>query len=160
MNIDRDNKPRVLLVDDEPVNIKILADGLKADFAITVATSGKEALRLLSGSSRPDIILLDVLMPEMDGFEVCERLKADEQTAHIPVIFVTGLNDPISEEYGLKVGAVDYIFKPISPSVVQLRLKLHLEHKMYSDFVQRLLTDSGQDIEAVRAEARQLFQLA
>ncbi|HML56213.1 MAG TPA: hybrid sensor histidine kinase/response regulator [Solidesulfovibrio magneticus] len=120
------NKPSVLIVDDVPANIRLLADCLREDYAIRVATGGAEALAL-AGRGRPDIILLDVVMPDLDGYEVCRRLKADPVTADIPVIFVTANQAPEDEAHGLSLGAVDYVVKPVSPAVVRARVKNHLE---------------------------------
>ena len=120
------NKPSVLIVDDVPANIRVLADCLREDYAIRVATGGAEALAL-AGRGRPDIILLDVVMPDLDGYEVCRRLKADPTTADIPVIFVTANHAPEDEAYGLSLGAVDYVVKPVSPAVARARVKNHLE---------------------------------
>jgi len=120
------NKPSVLIVDDVPANIRVLADCLREEYAIRVATGGAEALAL-AGRSRPDIILLDVVMPDLDGYEVCRRLQADPITADIPVIFVTANHAPEDEAFGLSLGAVDYVVKPVSPAVVRARVKNHLE---------------------------------
>ncbi len=120
------NKPSVLIVDDMPANIRLLADCLREDYAIRVATGGAEALAL-AGRARPDIILLDVVMPDLDGYEVCRRLKADPKTADIPVIFVTANQAPEDEAHGLSLGAVDYVVKPVSPAVARARVKNHLE---------------------------------
>ena len=120
------NKPSVLIVDDVPANIRLLADYLREDYAIRVATGGAEALAL-AGRARPDIILLDVVMPDLDGYEVCRRLKADPKTADIPVIFVTANQAPEDEAHGLSLGAVDYVVKPVSPAVARARVKNHLE---------------------------------
>lgn len=118
--------PAVLIVDDVPANIRILADILRDGHDIHVATSGgvvqEMAARLL-----PDIILLDVVMPDMDGYAVCRRLKAAPETRDIPVIFVTACHAPEDEAFGLSLGAVDYIVKPASPAVVRARVKNHLE---------------------------------
>lgn len=124
-----DNHPKttsVLIVDDVPGNIRVLADCLRGEHTIHVATRGVDALeraaRLL-----PDIILLDVVMPDMDGYAVCRQLKASPATADIPVIFVTACFSPEDEAQGLSLGAVDYVVKPASPSVVRARVKNHLE---------------------------------
>lgn len=115
----------VLVVDDEPVNLSILNNTLKADYRLLFAKSGAEALRL-AANENPDLILLDIMMPEMTGKEVCTELKSNSATQNIPVIFVTALSDEDDEEEGLSLGAVDYIAKPISPAVVKARVKTHL----------------------------------
>jgi CheY-like chemotaxis protein len=123
---DTGSRPSVLLVDDVPANIRILADFLGDGHDIHAATRGADALAFASRLA-PDIILLDVVMPDMDGYEVCRRLKADPATADIPIIFVTAKFAPEDEAYGLSLGAVDYIVKPASPAVVRARVKNHLE---------------------------------
>lgn len=120
---------RVLLVDDIPSNIKILAMALKEDHKLQVTTSGADALKVARTSPQPDLILLDIMMPEMDGFEVCRRLKADPITENIPVIFVTALNEEADEEKGLNLGAIDYITKPYSVPLTRRRVQTHLELK-------------------------------
>ena len=117
--------PVLLLVDDEPTNLRVLRTVLQDQYRLLFAKSGEEALQLIS-QQQPDLILLDVMMPGLTGFDVCERLKADATTKAIPVIFVTALKDEIDETRGFRVGAVDYITKPISPAVVKARVKTHL----------------------------------
>lgn len=123
----RDRK-KVLLVDDSAENIHVLLGILKDDYQVIAAKNGATALEV-AAESQPDLILLDVLMPDMDGYEVCDRLKNNKITADIPVIFVTALTEDVSEERGFKVGAVDYITKPISPSIVCARVRTHLKLK-------------------------------
>ena len=122
-------KNRVLLVDDIPSNIKVLAMALKEDHKLQVTTSGEDALKVARTSPQPDLILLDIMMPGMDGFEVCRRLKADPVTENIPVIFVTALNEETDEEKGLNLGAIDYITKPYSIPLTKRRVQTHLELK-------------------------------
>lgn len=120
-----DQPKKILIVDDEPTNLRVLRQVLINDYRLAFAKSGDEALALVN-KEKPDLILLDVMMPGMTGFEVCERLKADPITSAIPVIFVTALKDEIDETTGFAAGAVDYINKPISPAVVKARVKTHL----------------------------------
>ena len=127
-------KPKLLIVDDQPINIKVLHQAFSGDHQVFMATSGEQALALCA-SKRPDLILLDVSMPGMDGFEVCTRLKADPTTRDIPVIFVTAHNDVVAETRGLAVGAVDFIFKPINPTIVRARVKAHITLKLQSDLL-------------------------
>lgn len=129
-------EPCVLVVDDEGVNIDLMVGLLKGDYRTLVAKNGEQALRRAAGSPRPDIVLLDVMMPGMDGYEVCRRLKADPVTASVAVIFVTAMTDVGNETAGFALGAVDYITKPISPPVVQARVKTHLENKQARDFIE------------------------
>jgi len=119
-------KPTVLIVDDTPENIDVLVASLSDEYTIQVALNGKKALANASLAPRPDIILLDVMMPEMDGYDVCQQLKNNPVTATIPVIFVTAKHDIKDEEKGLSLGAVDYIIKPISPPIVRARVRTHL----------------------------------
>lgn len=118
-------KQNVLVVDDEPTNLKVLNNILNDTYKLTFAKSGEEALRLIK-KDRPDLILLDVMMPGMTGYEVCETLKNDPLYKSIPIIFVTALNEREDEAKGLNLGAVDYIAKPVSPPVVRARVKTHL----------------------------------
>jgi putative two-component system response regulator len=120
-----DNRPRLLVVDDEPNNLQVLRYVLQADYRLFFANSGERALAI-AREQLPDLVLLDVMMPQMDGHAVCAALKADPATAQIPVIFITALTDSDDEAYGLSLGAVDYITKPISPSVVCARVRTHL----------------------------------
>ncbi|WP_218312519.1 response regulator [Alteromonas antoniana] len=119
------SKPTILLVDDEPVNLRVLKQLLGQHYSLVFAKNGEEALRLAS-EQHPNLILLDVMMPGMTGFEVCQRLKQHDATSAIPVIFVTALNEEHDEAEGFNVGGVDYITKPISPTVVLARVKTHL----------------------------------
>ncbi|MBL8251579.1 MAG: two-component system response regulator [Candidatus Competibacter sp.] len=126
----------VLIVDDTPENLLLLSALLQPHYRVRAATSGARALRVAASPPRPDLILLDVMMPEMDGYTVLERLKAETCTAGIPVIFVTALDRGSDEERGLAMGAVDYISKPIKPAVVLARVKTHLELKLARDWLQ------------------------
>jgi putative two-component system response regulator len=119
-------QPTVLLVDDAPANIELLDEILFPHYRTRVALSGEKALAIAFSSNPPDLILLDVMMPGLDGFQVCEQLKKNPDTRAIPVIFVTGMNELDDERKGLELGAVDYITKPISPTVVLARVKTHL----------------------------------
>ena len=120
-------KSRILIVDDTPANIKILADLLRKDYLLSVATSGADALEIAGAQDRPDLVLLDIMMPEMDGYEVCRRLKADSKTRDVPVIFITAMSEVDDETKGFSLGAVDYITKPIRPPIVQARVAAQLE---------------------------------
>jgi len=123
-------KNSVLVVDDNPENIDLLGSILHQDHKIKVALNGNKALKIAGSEDPPDIILLDIMMPDMDGYEVCRRLKADPKTRDIPIIFVTAKSDTSDETKGLEIGAVDYITKPFSPPIVQARVKTHLTLKM------------------------------
>ena len=116
----------VLVVDDSSDNVDVLVGILKDRFAVRVATSGSQALEVVLKKPRPDVILLDIMMPGMDGYEVCRHLKSKATTAGIPVIFLTAKNTPEDAELGFKVGGADYITKPILPSVVLARVKAQI----------------------------------
>lgn len=120
-------KPIILIVDDEPVNLAVLAELLRPEYRVRATTSGADALVVAALSPRPDLILLDVMMPRMDGYEVLRRLQAAAETRDVPVIFLTALAAPSDEEQGLAAGAVDYITKPIKPVVLHARVKTQLE---------------------------------
>ena len=121
-----DEVKTLLLVDDAPANIQIANSILKDSYKIRIATNGAKALELASVTPLPDLILLDVMMPEMDGYEVCTRLKMSAETRDIPVIFLTGQTEVEDETKGFDVGAVDYIHKPLSPAIVKARVQTHL----------------------------------
>ena len=117
----------ILLVDDNVANLQVLREALAGlGVRILIAKNGLLALNVVE-KTRPDLILLDVMMPEMDGYEVCRRLQANDATRHVPVIFLTALGDPEDEAKGLALGAVDYITKPIHPELVRARVRNHLE---------------------------------
>ncbi len=115
----------LLIVDDQPFNLRLLGELLKNEYDLCFATNGSDALELADKVS-PDLILLDIVMPDVDGYAVCQQLKAQESTKSIPVIFITSLGDEGKESEGLALGAIDYIVKPIRPTVVKARIKTHL----------------------------------
>lgn len=123
----------ILIVDDTPQNLTVLGELLKPHYRIRAANSGERALRVAGSDPRPDIILLDVMMPEMDGHEVLRRLRADESTRQIPVIFITAMTATEDEQLGLELGAVDYITKPFNPAIVLARVRTQLELKQARD---------------------------
>lgn len=134
--------PKLLLVDDQPVNIQTLYQIFADDHEVFMATSGEQALALCR-DKQPDLVLLDVIMPGMDGLETCQRLKEDDDTADIPVIFVTSQNSPEEETHGLEVGAVDFISKPVNPAVVRARVKTQLTLKAQTDALRMLASLDG-----------------
>ena len=135
-------KPKLLVVDDQPINIQVMHQVFGADYQVFMATSGAQALAICQGNP-PDLVLLDVVMPEMDGFEVCAQLKAHDATRNIPVIFITAHSDAAQETHGLSVGAVDFISKPVNPAVVRARVKTHLTLKFQSDLLRNLVFLDG-----------------
>lgn len=136
------DKPMLLIVDDQPGNLQLLCQIFKYDYEVCMAASGKEALAFCQGR-QPDLILLDIMMPEMSGYEVCQRLKSNALTQNIPVIFVTARNDPGEEERCLDVGGVDFITKPFHVRVVQARVRTHLTLKKQSDLLRSLAQTDG-----------------
>ncbi len=137
-----DARPRLLLVDDQAVNIQSLYQIFSDDYELYMATSGEQAMAVCR-DKLPDLVLLDVVMPGMGGLEVCRQLKADSETADIPVIFVTSQNSPDEETLGLEVGAVDFISKPVNPSVVRARVKTQLTLKKQTDTLRILASLDG-----------------
>jgi diguanylate cyclase (GGDEF)-like protein len=137
------SRPSVLIVDDVPANIKMLREVLKDDYDIRFAKSGKAALDLLKTSDLPDLILLDIMMPEMDGYDACQQLKADPATQSIPVIFITSRDDEADEVKGFDMGAVDYITKPFSIPVVRARVQTHVELKRQREILENLSSVDG-----------------
>lgn len=128
----------VLIVDDAKENITILAELLRSDYKIRAATNGEKALEIVFSDNPPDLILLDVIMPGIDGYEVCKRLKADSQTKSIPIIFVTGKVNEEEEIFGFNMGAVDYIKKPFNAVIVKARVSMHVELKQYRDYLENM----------------------
>jgi serine phosphatase RsbU (regulator of sigma subunit) len=127
MQVEQLSKPSILVVDDTGANIKILTDLLRRDYLLSVATSGPDALEIAFSNDPPDLMLLDIQMPEMDGYEVCRRLKADPRTQDVAVIFVTAMGEVDDETKGFSLGAVDYITKPVQPAIVKARVATHVE---------------------------------
>ena len=146
----------VCVVDDEPVNIQILSDALEEEYEICVATDGESALKLIHREN-PELVLLDVVMPGMGGFEVCRQLKAEEKTSKIPVVFVTALEDIGSENSAFEAGGADFISKPISPAVVKARVGRILDVKLYVDFLEAVVVRRDQSLEELREEVELLL---
>lgn len=130
--------PTLLIVDDIPANISILSDMLKESYIVKVANSGQRALELSRAKEKPDLILLDIEMPTMSGYDVCKKLKSSQETKEIPIIFVTAKDNVKDEEYGLKLGAIDYIKKPFHPAIIKIRVKNHITLKLKSDKLEEL----------------------
>lgn len=130
----------ILIVDDMPINIQVLARIFKDEYRIKVATSGEAALGIASVSPQPDVILLDIIMPAMDGYEVCKHLKENSKTKNIPIIFITSKSEAEDEAKGLDMGAADYISKPFSVPIVKARVKTQLKLKRKSDILESLVS--------------------
>ncbi|MDO8459371.1 MAG: diguanylate cyclase [Burkholderiaceae bacterium] len=135
-------KPKLLVVDDQPINIQVMHQVFCGDYQVFMATSGTQALAICKANP-PDLVLLDIVMPGMDGFEVCGQLKANDATRNIPVIFVTAHTDAAQETHGLSLGAVDFIAKPVNPAVVRARVKTQLTLKFQSDLLRKLVFLDG-----------------
>lgn len=151
-------KARILIVDDEKMNLKVLADLLKDEHALVLARSGEDALQHAFGDSPPDLILLDVVMPQMGGYEVIKELKNNDKTQNIPVIFVTALSSVEDEEQGLKLGAVDYITKPFSPPIVKIRIRNHLRLVHHYKLLDQLAYLDGLTVIPNRRRFEEVFQ--
>jgi diguanylate cyclase (GGDEF)-like protein len=135
----REDMQTLLIVDDTPENIKILMETLKSDYKIIFATSGEKAIELLgSKGNLPDLILLDIKMPGIDGYDVCKWLKNNDNTRNIPVIFVTASSEVSDESKGFRLGAVDYITKPFHPPIIKARVNAHINLKIKSDMLEKL----------------------
>ena len=133
--LDFTQKATILVVDDTPDNLAAVSGVLKDSYKVKVANNGEKALEIALAAPHPDLILLDIMMPELSGYEVCARLKSDSATRDIPVIFLTALASVEDERKGLELGAVDYITKPVSPPIVLARVKTHLRIKAVADFL-------------------------
>lgn len=152
MSVSSNFKPVVLIVDDAVANVELLVEILKADYQTKVATNGQKALQLATSGEPPDLILLDIMMPDISGYQVCEQLKANPLTHDVPIIFVTAMGEVDDETKAFALGAVDYVTKPISPTVVRARVKTHLALALHAREQQRLLSQ-------LEAQARQLSDL-
>jgi two-component system NtrC family sensor kinase len=154
------SKSTVLIVDDEPMSLTVLNDLLKPQYAMRVANSGERALTMLATESLPDLILLDVMMPGMSGFQTLERIKALPQTSELPVIFITMLNDEDSEQRGLELGASDYVHKPIKGPIVLSRVRAQIDAKSARDLLRKNnLLLNAQVIQGARALEQTQAQL-
>ncbi len=137
---------RILIVDDENINITVLMDILESEYIVQVAKNGIKALEIAK-KSPTDLILLDIVMPEMDGYEVCNKLKLNSDTQNIPIIFITSKSEHEDEVKGLRLGAVDYITKPFNSTVVQTRVKTQLDLKLYGEQMEKLVAERTRQLE-------------
>jgi len=149
------NKPSLLLVDDAPEILDVLRQLLGGEYRLKVAVNGARALKIAQGAEPPDLIVLDVMMPEMDGYEVCRRLKADPATARIPVIFLSARDQVFDETRGFQVGAVDYVTKPVIPEILKARVQAHVELKLAREEIERHNTQLEQKVQERTAELAQ-----
>ncbi|XXJ20543.1 HD-GYP domain-containing protein [Desulfovibrio caledoniensis] len=146
------DKQTVLVVDDIPTNLDLLVETLKDEYRVLAALSGREALDIVHSSSPPDIVLLDVMMPHMDGYTVCELIKSDLRSRNIPVIFVTARDQEQDQTKGFEVGGVDYITKPISPAVVLARVRTHLALHNQNLALERKVAERSRDLYETRLQ--------
>jgi adenylate cyclase len=146
-----DERPTILIVDDTPSNLDVLVEILKPDYRPKVAISGERALQLVAEGALPDLILLDIMMPGLSGYQVCQQLKDNPRTRAIPVIFVTAMGEVEDETRGLELGGVDYVTKPISPPIVKARIKTHLALSRQARELERIVVT----LEAQAAELSQ-----
>lgn len=126
-------KNKILVVDDMPINIQVLAGFLKSEYHVKIATDGNRAIEMANSENPPELILLDIIMPDPDGFEVCRILKSSDKTKDIPIIFITAKKNEKDEAKGLKIGAADYISKPFKPAIVKARIRTQLDLKHAND---------------------------
>jgi len=138
---------RILIVDDIHANIMVLNDLLKNKYDVSVATNGYDALKMAGGKIQPDLILLDIMMPKMNGYDVCKELKKNERTKKIPVLFITAMTNVEDEIEGLKVGAVDYITKPFNPAIVKERVKTHISLHHYQEHLEQLVDEKTKQLQ-------------
>jgi putative two-component system response regulator len=142
---------KILMVDDTAANLQVLRETLDdSGYRLLSARTGPRALSI-AAKAQPDLILLDIVIPEMDGYEICRRLKAHEDTRHIPVVFLTALDDAADEAKGLSLGAVDYITKPIHPDLVRARVQTHLELKRHRDHLEQLVREKTREVRLTQA---------
>lgn len=163
----QNDRATILVVDDTPANLSLLAEMLKDQYRVKMANNGLRALAL-AAQAPPDLILCDVMMPGINGFDVCRRLKADHATAKVPLIFVTAALGVEDEQIGFEVGAVDYIHKPLTPSIVLARVRTHLQMKQWHDFMedqsawlrQQVVTQVNQVLQLQTASIHVMVSLA
>ncbi|WP_245832214.1 HD domain-containing phosphohydrolase [Oceanospirillum sanctuarii] len=153
-------RPRILIVDDSPLNISVLVGLLKSDYKTLVAKDGEQAFNRVFGEQQPDLILLDIMMPGIDGYEVCRQLKQDPRSKHIPIIFVSAMSEVGDEEKGLALGAVDYISKPFSPPIILARIKTHLALAMQKRELELEVSRRTEELERSRKELIRRLGLA
>ena len=147
----------ILIVDDEPTSINVLNEVLKDSYKIVFAKDGTVGLKIALSDSPPDLILLDIVMPGIDGYDVCKKLKKNDSTKNIPIIFITANGKEDDETKGFELGAVDYITKPFNPIVVKARVKAHLELKRHRDFLEWMLKERTKEIQRMEKEYAYLF---
>jgi len=152
-----DRKQTILIIDDEVTNINILNEVLKTDYKVVFAKDGEKGMKIARSETPPDLILLDIIMPGLDGYGVCEILKKDKRLKKVPIIFITVKASEEHETRGFELGAVDYITKPFNPVVVRARVKAHLELKKHRDFLEWMLKERTKELQQMEKEYAYLF---
>jgi diguanylate cyclase (GGDEF)-like protein len=148
------DRQKILIIDDTPTNIQVLSEFLSEEYTVYFAMNGEKGLEL-ARDKKPDLILLDIMMPVMDGYQVCQKLKESEETVQIPVIFITAMSSTDEEARGLELGAIDYITKPISLPIVKIRVRNHLKLKRHSDMLELLSEELTRKNRLLEVLARQ-----
>lgn len=156
---ERCEQQSILIVDDSEFNIKYLEEILQEHYQIQTANSGQKALEIAFSNNPPDLILLDVVMPDINGYDVCIKLKQTDNTKNIPIMFITGNAKEEDEIYGFSIGAVDYISKPFSPTIVKARVKTHVELKKYRDYLESISYLDGLTGIANRRRLNEQFEI-
>jgi PleD family two-component response regulator len=151
-------RSHILIVDDEPINIRILSSALQSEYDVTPAYNGFDAIRLVK-DLRPDLIILDVMMPNLNGFEVCSIIKSDADFTEIPLIFLTAMDSAEAETQGLELGGIDYLTKPVNSDLLRLRVRNHIQLKERNDLVREqrdLLARQKEELEAALGRIKRL----
>jgi putative two-component system response regulator len=146
----------ILVVDDDPVNLQAISNILKSEYRLAIAKDGEQALQVAQ-RVKPDLILMDIVMPNVDGIDACELIKSDPELVHIPVIFISSLEDPGDEAIGFAVGGCDYIVKPVVPEILRARIKVHLRNCFYEGLLAQIISGDISDIGEVKTEAGKLL---
>ena len=151
-----ETRQRVCIIDDDKVQTTLIGMMLSADYEVMCAQTGSEGIDMVY-KEQPDLVLLDVMMPDIDGLDVCERLKTDTRTNSIPIVFLTGLEDKCDQEKCFEVGADDYISKPVSAAIIKARIGRIMSNGLYIEFLERLLSAKNDNIEMLRTEVSSIL---
>lgn len=151
------SQPLICIADDDPINVKLTSYMLGRDYQICVATAGEAALATVS-EQQPDLILLDIMMEDIDGFDVCEQLKRNPHTCNIPIIFMSGLENDNDQVKGFEAGASDYITKPVSSGLLKMRVKRVLQEHYRTQFLKSLLTTHHQTVEDLQMKIGSILE--
>ena len=152
-----ESRQLLAIVDDEITSAQLLAMHLQEDYDTCIATTGTEALTMIK-SRKPDLILLDIMLPDISGYEICLTLKSNKETTKIPVIFVTGLEETENEELGFEAGAADYLLKPINSQIMKVRIARILDNTMYIEFLENMMSQRELTIDSLRQNAKEMLE--